>query len=298
MAPQTPTPAVISPLVEALSAARNMDGGWGYYSSKSSRLEPCAWIALGPSDLAPGALAWLQHRESAGGWCTDDPQAPVNYAFNGLALLALLTADNLPPQAERLCQALIGVKGLAAGPSSEIRQNNSLQAWSWIDGTFSWVEPTACCLLAVKRARDAGVIAGSAMAARITVAEQMLADRACDGGGWNYGNARVFDKNLAPHGPTTALALLALQDRRDLPAVEAGLAFLSTHAESERSGMALALTSICLRVFDCPSASLASATARQALASLVTGNTVTLAALLVALSDEPEAIAPFRLRVR
>ena len=34
-----------------------------------------------------------------------------------------------------------------------LRQDNSLQAWSWIDQTFSWVEPTAWCLLFLKKLR-------------------------------------------------------------------------------------------------------------------------------------------------
>ena len=116
-----------------------------------------------------------------------------------------------------------------------------------MDDTFSWVEPTAYCLLALKRARHLGVVPTRDIAARVDEAERMLADRACAGGGWNYGNAHVFDKDLRPHGPTTALALLALQDRRDLPCVQAGLSFLTAHANRERSGLALALTLICLQ---------------------------------------------------
>ena len=34
-----------------------------------------------------------------------------------------------------------------------MRQDGSLQAWSWVDGTFSWVEPTAWCLLLLKKWR-------------------------------------------------------------------------------------------------------------------------------------------------
>ena len=98
----------------------------------------------------------------------------------------------------------------------------------------------------MKRARHLGVVHATDIAARVDEAERMLADRACAGGGWNYGNAHVFDKDLRPHGPTTALALLALQDRRDLPCVQAGSAFLTAHADRERSGLALALTLICL----------------------------------------------------
>jgi hypothetical protein len=52
--------------------------------------------------------------------------------------------------------------------------------------------------------------------------------------------------------PTTALGLLALQDRRDQPAVVQSLGFLARERTSEFAGMALALTSICLRVYGVP----------------------------------------------
>jgi len=298
MAVPATRPTATALLADALSAARNADGGWGYYTGKTSRLEPTVWIALGPSDHAAPALRWLQSKRTAAGWCPDDPQAPINYTFNGLALLALLNATGTSAHAEQLAHSLTSVKGLAFGPSEVMRQDNSLQAWSWVDGTFSWVEPTACCLLALKRARQLGVIAGSTIEARIAVGEQMLADRACDGGGWNYGNAHVFDKNLAAHGPTTALTLLALQDRRDLPAVKAGLTYLEAHAESERSGLALGLASICLKVFGRHTASVGRAITAQQQPSLALGNAVTLATLLIATSDEPDAVDPFRLVVR
>ena len=33
---------------------------------------------------------WLAGRQAAEGWLVDEPGLPVNYGFNGLALLALL----------------------------------------------------------------------------------------------------------------------------------------------------------------------------------------------------------------
>ena len=48
---------------------------------------------------------------------------------------------------------------------------------------------------------------------RIRDGEAVLRDRVCVDGGWNYGNSNVFGKNLPAYIPTTAIALLALQDR-------------------------------------------------------------------------------------
>jgi hypothetical protein len=282
-------------LTTTIANGRNADGGWGYFPHKSSRIEPTAWIAFGSSPLAEAAREWLAGRSGSAGWLVDAPGLPLNYGFNALALLALLGRSPIPPAAARLSERIIGVKGLAIAQSPALRQDNSLRAWSWVEGTFSWIEPTAYCLLALKRARALGVVRAGAIAGRVDDAEHMLADRACAGGGWNYGNAHVFDKDLRPHGPTTALALLALQDRRDLPCVQTGLQFLTAHADRERSGLALALTLICLRAFGSDHAALTPAASLQTATSLSIGNLAVLGALLVALSEDDHAIDPFRI---
>jgi hypothetical protein len=280
---------------DAVAQGRNADGGWGYFRHKSSRIEPTAWVALSTSRLASAAREWLTSRLTNEGWLDDGAGLPLNYGFNGLALLALLSPGHTTATTTRLSRSVIGVKGLAVAQSPVVHQNNALQAWSWVDGTFSWVEPTAYCLLALKRDRHLGVHPDTRIADRVDEAERMLADRACAGGGWNYGNANVFDKNLRPHGPTTALALLALQDRSDLPCVERGLQFLTAHADQERSGLALALSLICLRVFGRDHIELRVAANQQAAVSLSTGNLAVLPALLVALSADDHAVAPFRI---
>jgi hypothetical protein len=80
----------------------------------------------------------------------------------------------------------------------------------------------------------------------------MLLDRCGRTGGWNFGNPNVLGQDLFPHGPTTALALLALQDRRDQPAVIRSLAFLESHWADEPSLIALGLSQICLSVYGRP----------------------------------------------
>jgi hypothetical protein len=277
-----------------IAAARTPDGGWAYAPGKGSRVEPTAWIALGQTAAAAEALEWLAGAEGVDGWYADDRQAPVNYGFNGLVLLALLAGGRPSPAAERLTGLLLDVKGLAVPQSPHLRQDNSLQAWPWVGGTFSWVEPTAYCLLALKRAARCGVVGAADIASRVDEAERLLADRACAGGGWNYGNANVFGKDLRPHVPTTAWALLALQNRRDVPAVTTGLDFLSSHADVERSGLALALTVLCLRVLGRSPGPALPAAKRQAAQSGRLTNTVTLAALRLALAGETDVLRPFQ----
>jgi hypothetical protein len=218
---------------------------------------------------------------------------PPNYGLNGAALVASSTVlRGHPAIATPVLQRLVAGKGLAFEPSEEVRQDNRLQAWPWVDGTFSWVEPTAWCLLALKKWRSA---AGAAAGPRIDEAERLLADRVCAGGGWNYGNATVLAKALPAYVPTTALALLALQDRRGLDAVRQSADFLVREAESEASALSLGLATIALTVFGRLPGHLAAALASRLDTAASVGQTLGVAVGLYALDHERHGCAAFRL---
>jgi hypothetical protein len=292
------------PLRDRLIAAANPDGGWPYYAGKASRLEPTSWALLalaarsGPPAGAARAqaahLEFLRRAEDASGWLVDPGSPVANVGWNGLALLALsalgLDAD---PLATRVTAAVTAAKGvrLADDPAGTITQNNQLQAWAWTSDTFSWVEPTAFCLLALKRrpgARAADVDA------RIREAELMLLDRVCPHGGWNYGNSTVLYQDLRPYVPTTALALLALQDRPAEPQVQLSLDWLSGHATSERSAMALSLAAVCLAVYRMPARSVVAALGAQAEATGFLDNAHLIAMAQYALTIDDHDAAAFR----
>jgi hypothetical protein len=251
---------------QALIDTASNDGGWPYFAAKAPRIEASCWALLALQ--RPGVPLSLQpHRESlfrrqnSAGLFVDVPGVPPNLAFNGLAAIYLLdTADATSRDPlGRLLTALVRSYGVQLPPSPELSQDNSLRGWPWMDATFSWVEPTAWCLLALKKARrkpdalPAGATP-SLLDERIAEAETLLVDRACRDGGWNFGNSRAFGQDMRPFVATTALTLLALQDRRESPAVERGVAMLQRAAESESSGLALALSSICLDVLGLPRA--------------------------------------------
>ena len=149
----------------------------------------------------------------------------------------------------RLIDAIQRVRGIRLEDRGVNRQNNALQAWSWMSETFSWVEPTACCLVALKKARAAGFTVD---ARRIEDGEAVLFDRCGREGGWNYGNANMLGQELPAYVPTTALGLLALGDHRSHDAVRRSLDFLEREALTERSSVALSLALVALRVFDRP----------------------------------------------
>jgi hypothetical protein len=269
-------------LRQFLLRARNADGGWGYLPGKASRLEPTCWASLAlQSTLERNALA---HWPSADGLLLERHGGAANYAFHGQALVTL-RALNVEHTAgtRNLLAALHRVRGLAMPASTINRQDNSLQAWSWIDGTFSWVEPTAWCLLAQKQwSALHGTVTDRS---RIVVAEQMLVDRCCAQGGWNYGNANMLGQDLKPFVPTTALALLSLQDRQSLPEVERSLAFLEREATSERSGTALALALMALRAYGRSTDAVRDTLVAELPIALNLGKIVSVAMSLYALSE-------------
>jgi hypothetical protein len=206
-----------------------------------------------------------------------------NYAFHALGLLTLI-ALNVEHETRNgaIAAAMEGVKGVALGPARHSRQDNSLQGWSWIANTFSWVEPTAWCLLALKRwARVPGATVNRA---RVDVAERLLLDRCCVTGGWNYGNSNMLGRELKPYVPTTAVALLAMQDRGSEPAVARSAKYLQTHASSEPSGMALSLALMALRALGRETGHVISALERHVSTSIALNNQLGVALALHALA--------------
>lgn len=270
-----------------LLRGRNADGGWGYFAGKASRLEPTCWALLALADR-PGAsvdAAPLRAWPARDGLLLERRDGDPNFAFHGLALLTLLAlqADHAAGNAA-LADAMQRARSATFENSPYFRQDNSLVGWSWVAGTFGWVEPTAWCLLALKK--WARVPGAGADAARIAEAERLLGDRACRGGGWNYGNANVLGQDLHPYVPTTAVALLALQNRREQPATTAGVAWLDAEGTTERSASSLALAALALRVYGRDAAALRAALVDQLPVTMGLGNHAAAAMALYALRTD------------
>jgi hypothetical protein len=224
-----------------LASARNADGGWPYYAGRGSRLEPTCWamLALGDREAARVIEGWRGPSH-----LLLEPAIPVvAYAFNALAAISL-AAPSIEARAAgaSLAEALLAHKGLAMDAHPAIKQDSSLQGWTWSDGAFSWVEPTAWCMLAVKKLVPRTPKAEN----RLQEADRLMRDRACGGGGWNYGNKEVYGQSLLPHVPPTAAGVLAFQDQRDDLIVKDAVAVLVRQAPVEGSASALALAWIAL----------------------------------------------------
>jgi hypothetical protein len=271
-------------LERVLLASRNSDGGWGYYPGKASRLEPTCWALLALEEAAadPAALArWpVEH-----GLLLERASGSANFAFHGFALLALHALGIEHAGGTRaLVAGIQGVKGIALGAWEYNRQDNDLQAWPWVAETFSWVEPTAWCLLALKKWN--GTPGAGIDRARIEVAERLLIDRVCTPGGWNYGNSNMLGAELKPYVATTALGVLAMQDRQSEPEIAGSLDYLEASAPNERSGLSLALAIVALDAAGRSSGAVREILLRQTEISLELNNLLAIAASLYALRDE------------
>jgi hypothetical protein len=238
--------AVTDDLTASLLRGRNADGGWGYYPGKASRLEPTALatLALHHSGERPVGES-LRQWPLIDGLLVEHSGGQPNYAFHGLAMLVMRSCNIEHRGGNRtLLAALQRAKGIALAPSTHSRQDNSLQGWSWIADTFSWVEPTAWCLLALKTWKlSPGMDVNPA---RVDEAERLLINRSCASGGWNYGNSNMLGQELNPYVPTTAVALLAMQDRLSDATVQRSVTYLESNAVRETSGLALSLAVLAL----------------------------------------------------
>jgi hypothetical protein len=273
-------------------------GGWSYYPGKSSRIEPTVWALLALAEtsdadavfqrIAAPHVQFLVERQGPDGLLRDGPEQLTNFTNDGLTACVLTHFGGPDAPLQRLCEGIARAKGEAVRQDRS-PQDNSLQAWPWIPGTFSWVEPTSWCLLALKKNRSR-----VRAEARILEAEKLLVNRSCTSGGWNYGNSVVFGQDLRAYVPTTAVGLLALQDHPMAPAVVAALTFLEGARLREPSGMALSMAAIALRLFG-----RAVENVDERLSAVVeraeqTGNIQTLAMVLYALSAEQHGVRAFR----
>jgi hypothetical protein len=177
----------------------------------------------------------------------------------------------------------------ATGRSNINRVNRDLVGWSWVPHSFSWVEPTSYALTALKKVRAS--LDAETVNERIQQGEAMIYDRMCKGGGWNYGNSKVLDYALWPYPDTTAVALIALQDRAADPANQESLQALRKTADEANSGLAASWAAISLNVYGQDTRDWQKRVEKRFRETGFLGETKTLALALMALNGKAN---PFR----
>jgi hypothetical protein len=270
-------------IVPTLLAAQNQDGGWGFCPGLHSRIEPTSWAILalqqyasapGARDSAERALFFIQRMQlTDGSWpvakqleenapSANDANEEKGAWVTALACWTLLTSasarEALKRGLEWLCNDRPGesafwwrLRRRIAGNASLAKQSDSYYGWSWTPGTASWVEPTSLALIVLSGApRDLLPQAGPE---RIKLAEAMLADRMCVGGGWNCGNPMVYGVPGEPLVGPTVWALLALRNNLQRSQNQLSLEWLEKTWGEIGTAEALALAHIALKISGRPS---------------------------------------------
>jgi hypothetical protein len=148
-------------------------------------------------DQLPDGHLGVTSAESQPGWATS------------LAILAWQSwrretaHDQFAGALARARQWLLSVRGDTKAATEAVSHDGTIPGWPWVEGTHSWIEPTAWARLALLSCGDAGH-------PRARDAARLLLDRLLPTGGCNYGNTIVLGQVLRPHVQPTGLAMLAL----------------------------------------------------------------------------------------
>ncbi|MGE0877025.1 MAG: hypothetical protein AB7O61_00120 [Acidimicrobiia bacterium] len=225
------------------------------------------------------ASEWLvRHQSPEGGW----PMGGNNIANDaGLGFAALAAGPG--PAREKALDHLLQIPGQALTSTEEVPLDPTRRGWGWTPSTAGWVDPTARALLVLRLLRPSAVEA-------ISDAIGFLADRACVGGGWNYGNRLVLGVELEPYAHPTAVALIALQGSSST-LVDDGLVRLRSLWLEESGGLSLATALAAFRLLsidDATQTEIRRRLAARVAATRLLGDTVALAWAHIATTDRVE----------
>jgi squalene cyclase len=297
-----PTKATImlEQAVSLLLSNQNGDGGFGAVAGKQSNTEATAFAVLALQSSPALAMnldkakIWLVKRQNAdGSWPLNDKTQGPSWA-TALAIIALCEYQE---QRERVVKAgnwVLAQEGgkpgllaqlvlLVTRQKRAVRLNQDLIGWPWTTGNFSWIEPTSYFMIAVKKLKQE--LPSEQLKERIGQAELMIYDRMCTGGGWNYGNAEVYEESLWPYPDTTALALIATLDHHERKENQLSLQVLNQLAQQTDSGLALSWAAICGSLYGQDVASLRNSLAQRFAKTQFLVETKGLALAIVALGD-------------
>jgi hypothetical protein len=288
---------------EFLLTQQNPDGGWGYRVGSTSAVEATAWAlmafleaggAASASEAGVRASAWLLEAQHADGSWPAFPGQPQGCWATSLASRALHLSGGAQDAVERGLHWLLDAQPAEGAlvwrlrqslfRSRLARQDNSLLGWNWTPGTASWVEPTAYALLFL-RALPPTMLSPRAVR-RLQLAEQMLFDRMCPGGGWNSGNPLIYGVAGVPRIGPTVWALLALRDHPGRPEIQMSVRWLEDAYGEIHGAASLALAHRCLRVYGRPVPPLQPTLRELYLHNRFFDNVLTTAWVLLALNRE------------
>jgi hypothetical protein len=243
-------------LIDRLVGGAHPQGGWGYRPTAPAAAEATCLTCLAletrgvEPELHRRGLEWLAESQLDAGGVPVSRDVTAPCWPTALAIVAWRFGKGMEPsgsfttEIRRALDWLLRDRGRPMTANPRVYGHNTqLTGWSWVEGTHSWVEPTAYAILALR-------VAGHAGHPRIVEGVELLLDRAIPGGGWNYGNTRVFDNTLRPFPGPTGIVLTALAGEPHDDRIEAGLTYLTRELPRIRAPLSLAWGLMGLRAWD------------------------------------------------
>jgi len=203
------------------------DGGFSLTPGGAYRPDATCWAILAlladpeSSDLLARArdrLAMDQLSDGRVGISADHPEViwPTS-----LAIFAWQQSEAHRLNQQRAADFLLGSSSLhkPREKDSPSADDSSIRGWTWIDGTYPWVEPTALAMMALE-------VAGYGDHDRVREGARLILNRQLPQGGWNYGNTVVYDQTLRPMPVSTGIALNALKGHCQMETIRQSLAYM------------------------------------------------------------------------
>jgi len=240
---------------ERLLGLRQAGTGWADLAGAPARVEPTVLACLGllasdPNgkgvhDVVRSSASWLASIQNPDGslgvsqelttpgWGTSH----AIWLWTGLGIEPDRTAHAIRWLLNQEGVAFERIEGIPTG------HDPTIVGWPWVRHTHSWLEPTVHAVLALR-------CVGQIRHLRAQDGLRLIRDRAISGGGWNYGNSSVFERELRPQPAPTGLALLALAGLDGpSPQVCRALNYLRHVMPGTRSSQSLAWGLLALRAW-------------------------------------------------
>lgn len=230
----------IFPYIEELRKRFLREGGFASRPGGKYRPDATAW-AITALSLAGTKREFLQssrirliNDQLDDGRVTISAEHPDVIWPTPLAIIALHGSDEFDAPRAKAIAFLLHTTGehWVKKPDQAIDHDTAIKGWPWVVNTHSWVEPTALSMIAL-------IISGYGMHQRTQEAQRMLLDRQLPKGGWNYGNTRVFGKELRPMPETTGIALAALGGEAPESMIAKSISYLETNRERMHTPLSL-----------------------------------------------------------
>lgn len=219
---------MLDELMQSIKLRATAGGGFSHKPGGPYRPDATAWAVLAlcrdpfERTAVEQACDRLAETQKADGRIPLIEGLETAYWATPLALLAWKTVSRCQDELDRALKFVLETSGqhFPREKDSPAGHDTAIRGWSWVEGTHSWIEPTALSILALKAN-------GCLTHPRTLEAVDMIINRQLPSGGWNYGNTTVYGQELLPMPEHTGQALCAVAGYVGNADVEKSIAYLT-----------------------------------------------------------------------